>query len=108
MPWIDPLWHLITAIGNHTFYIRRDGCPLSGREIDLMLSDNKISHHGMLLDLEGDICLNVAKGQAQDAQRLFDQYGVEVLNPVEVRKAKRPPPRRASRGSPFDVFDIFD
>lgn len=128
MPWIEPLVNMLTTVGHHTFYIPREGCPLSGREIDKLLSQNRISHSrvGMFVDVEGDINLNVPKSQAMLAQGLFDRYGVEVSNPyqrkLEARRPKgwrewgraqrdRMPRTRSARETrdPFSIFnDVFE
>ena len=115
MPWIEPLIGFITDPFSYTFYIERDGCPLSGREIDLLLSQHRIGHHGMYIDPEGDINLNVNKDQAAQAQALFDQHGVVVSNPYKEKprrgRTTKPNQNRARRGTgadPFSVFDIFD
>jgi len=114
MPWIEPLIHILTIPGSYTFYIPRAGCPLSGREIDKMLTENRISHSrvGMFVDVEGDINMHVKKSQAAQAQALFDRYGVEVSNPYEgpSRTGRRTQRSRTPRttvrepSSPFSVF----
>jgi hypothetical protein len=65
--------------------------------------------------------MHVAKSQAGAAQKLFDQYGVQVENPYQGKSSARPPgqsqthtrrsmgnPPSRKSGGPFSVFNIFD
>jgi len=113
---------MLTTIGHYTFYIPREGCPLSGREIDDLLTKNRIRHSrvGMFVDVEGDIHLNVPKSQAGKAQALFDQHGITVLVPYTEKKPRTWKPSQQARrprgrpvrepGDPFaEIFDsVFE
>ena len=114
--WITPLVGMVQDVvrGPHyVFYITRAGCPLSGREIDRLLSKNKVTHWGMAILPDDSIEVRVKKDQAQQAQQLMEQNGVPIENPLprsqnhkNRRSVGHNPPSRI--GSVFSVFDIFD
>ena len=107
--WIGPLAHILgNAVRgpSHTFGISYAGCPMTGRDIQLMLKKNGIKSWGLLV-VDGTLMISVKKSDAPRAQQLMQAQGVTIENAAAPSK---PQPRNAVResGSPFSVFDVFD
>lgn len=107
--WISPAIGTVKDLMNgpsHCFLIPIDGCPLSGREIDIMFKRRQIKHWGMMI-VDNTLMVSVKLSQAAYAQHLLEQEGVHSENPLpEQGKPKRG--KRKSGGMMGDVFGVFD
>ena len=90
---------------SHTFLIPHDSCPLSGREVELLLRRRGIKTWGLLV-VDGTLMVSVKAKDAGRAQAMLKGAGVPIEN--EVAQSKKRSRNTAGRtGSPFSVFDIF-
>jgi hypothetical protein len=96
--WISPLASVLGDMLNgpsHTFLIPYRASPLSGREISWMLGKRGVKSWGYMV-VTGTLMLNVRQSQAQWAQRLLEQAGIPIENPVPAQgRARRGGGKRA-------------
>ena len=106
--WISPLAGIVgDAVHgpSHTFLIPHDSCPLSGREVELMLKRRGIKTWGAMI-VDGTLMISVKAKDAGRAQAMLKGAGVPIENEV-AQSTKRSRNTAGRTGSPFSVFDIF-
>ena len=89
--WITPLAGFAGDLMNgpsHTFLIPYGGSPLSGREIGRMLNKRGVKCWGLMI-VSGSLMVSVRLSQAPWAQRLLEQAGVPIENPLPDQDRRR-------------------
>ena len=108
--YITPLlWFAARLMNGPSYTITFPPCQLSPPEIKRLLKRNGIKAWTPEI-LDGQGCITVKKDDAGRACQLLQGHGVPVNNAPAPQQAKRPrkPQKKASAGSPFGVFRIFD
>ena len=89
--WISPIAGLLGDVvsgPSHTFLIPYDGCPLSGREIQILLKRKGVRTWGVMIT-GGTLMVSVRLSQARWAQHLLEQAGVPMENPIRPKDGGR-------------------
>jgi hypothetical protein len=97
--YITPLASILGDIVNgpsHTFLIPYRSSPLSGREIQWMLSKRGVRPWGLMV-VSGTLMVSVKLSQARWAQHLLEQAGVPLENglPQQTAQRRRPIAQRS-------------
>lgn len=111
LDWISPLTSIFGDVMNgpsHTFLVPYDGCPLSGREVTLLLRHRGVKSWGHMI-VSGTLMFSVRLTQAGWAQHLLEQAGVPIENPVTAStpaaRANRRVRGRRQRGELESIAD---
>ncbi len=113
--WISPLASIFGDVVNgpsHTFLIPYDNCPLSGREVAVLLRSRGVKSWGHMV-VSGTFMISVRLGQAGWAQHLLEDAGVPIENPVvapdrSARARRRQAARGRRRGQLGELQSIAD
>ena len=90
MDWITPVASILGDLVNgpsHTFLIPYSASPLSGREIGWMLGKRGVKCWGLMV-VSGTLMVSVRQGQARWAQKILEEAGVPIENPVPTQSRK--------------------
>ena len=93
--WISPLASVLGDVMNgpsHTFLITHNGCPMSGREINIMLNRRGIKNWGHMI-VAGTLMVNVCEDNARQAEGALKNHGVPIENSLPAA-GKTPAPSR--------------
>lgn len=97
--WISPTLSVVQDVLNgpsHTFLITRAGCPLSGREINLMLSRRGIASWGYMV-VDDTLMVSVCEADARQAEAALRNHKVPIQNPqaspAKAGKSRKAAPR---------------
>jgi len=110
LDWISPLASVLGDFLNgpsHTFLIPYAASPLSGREVSWLLGKRGVKSWGHMV-VSGTLMVSVRLGQARWAQRLLEQEGVPIENPLPAQAGQSVPKRKPQSGGVWSVFDVFD
>ena len=122
LDWISPLASVLGDVVNgpsHTFLIPYDSCPLSGREVEILLRRQGVKSWGHMV-VSGTLMVSVRLSQARWAEHLLEDAGVPIENPAATSGragranrrrvgAGRRPSQRSELGSIADsVKEILD